>query len=305
MDITLFLFILYYLLYRAILVHFSWLFIGLLAVAYVIFVAYTAKHHGELASDTFRRSGVIDWLRRYFDFGIYKEQRLIPSGPMIYASYPHGFLPLSLLLGYGLHGNLPRVADRVVISPHFFKFPIIRELCLFGGAIAAGKRELARQLHRNRSVILAPEGALGVRAARNYSLNIDALEIGRAPGEHDILQVAWDLNVPVTPVFNIGEQHVFWVGHYLFRDLREYMIRRFSYCFPLLGIGPFPAKISSIIGVPINPRLDDNDTLDKFHRRFAVALAKIIREHTGSDEVSTKLGEWVVGTLELADSPSE
>ena len=300
MDITLIILVIYGLIYYFVLSYLSWTSICVLASVYSVFAAYTAKNHGEMANERFRRSGIINFLRRYFEFEIDNANELSDE-PVIYAAYPHGILPISLLVGYGLHGSLPQIANRVVISPHFFKFPIIRELCLYGGAIAANGRSMMYQFEAGRSVILTPEGAHGVLAARNYVINFDSIDTGYSPGHYDTVKWAWNSKIAIIPVFNTGEERIFWTNQYWLSTLREFMIKRFGYCFPLFCIGPFRAKITSHIGAKVTPRISETDTLSDFRKRFCVALATLIDHHASPSRTSKKLNRWINETLDLVE----
>ena len=136
----------------------------------------------------------------------------IIHGPSLIAVHPHGFLPVSVALGFVLvgQGDHPIIDDKtgkdplIAVTRIVFWIPVIRELCLWGGCIVADKESMIGVLlHGRRSLIVVPGGL-----REGTSLNHDKLRLEFC--HWGFLDIARKAGVTILPIFAQGENRV-WI----------------------------------------------------------------------------------------------
>lgn len=242
------------------------------------------------------RSWPYPWLACHsqVDFKVSRDQRRIVERvdeAVVYAYYPHGLLPVGLVLGFLFHGRLPRFADRVVISWAFFLLPLVREICMWSGAVPPVNAAIRRHLAARRSVAISPEGVDGVLAFAGHKVNLAFGSHGR-PGSRGILHIAWNLGIPVVPVVGDGDERVFSIQPFTAATaLLEFLVKHTGYCFPLFGSGPFYTPVCAHIGEPIEYRSKEAFAL--YENRFYKQLANLFEEHIPRDRRAPGLEQWL------------
>ena len=269
---------------------------------YGYFFAYTSRRIGSMAWSRFRQMKIWDIARAYFKHKIDDPHSIVRRAKgkaVIFALYPHGILPITLIFGFSLHGSAPQIADRVAVSPHFFRLPIIRELCLISGAIPATRRAMEEQIALGRSIIICPEGVRGVLHASNGLVGLDVRPVSDprdwyscCPGDERFYRWVFAAKLPVVPIFSEGEEHVFRTFPNVLRSMRERFIDKWEYCFPLVALGPYPAEITTHIGPSVG-RANREETLSQFDARLARAIWIVLHNNTQSKSRTTAVNQWI------------
>jgi hypothetical protein len=195
-----------------------------------------------------------------------------PRRPHLYACHPHGLSALTAVFGVVMYGTEPMLPDpdnvRIAVADILFTIPIIREWVLACGCISASAEAIAHQLLRQRDVFLTPGGMLEQAMAEYGKSEIIWTRTG-------FCTLAFHYSALLVPVYAIGENSAYSVLN-VFPRFRIGNYRRFGYAFPWAFLGPFPARITPVIGVPLDPlRIYESDAShDRAHRYFNERLRR-------------------------------
>lgn len=192
-----------------------------------------SERTGARASRWFRRLRVWRLLHWWTDF---RADPLERDAPALFAVHPHGFLPVSVALGFALVGRGgPIVRDGtgrdplIAVTLIVFWIPFVREIFLWAGCVAA-ERESMIAILRERSLVVVPGGLRESTLHDHEKLRLLFCHWG-------FLEVARKARVHVVLLFAQGENRV-WVVMPGWTRLRRLASRVAFYPFPTLFI-PF------------------------------------------------------------------
>ncbi len=215
----------------------------------------------------------------------YKNQNAIAkiNGACIFACHPHGIIPATPTLIFGLHGDL-RKTDilrgkvHMICSTLCFRIPIIRELFLWMGGVKADRDIIEKMLANKNKICIIPGGIKELLLMEYNTLNIYDQHSG-------FCNIAFDEGVPLIPVYSHGENKVFWFFKpRLLTWFYNITYKKIGYPFPLFVLGPIPIKLTLVVGEPINPASCKNSNGLKI--KFYKQLEQLIREKHKNDEIS-------------------
>ncbi len=210
--------------------------------------------------------------RRWNDYEIVGGHHVPTSGPALLVLY-HGFVPLDgwyLAARYYLQrGRMIRsLADRFL-----FKTPGLSWVVKNGGAIP-GERQPAVQMLRAGEIVIVSPG--GVREALAPHSRHYLLMWGERTG---FAHVALEADVPVLPVFTRNVEELYRSPGSGSRPVQAiYEATRWPVT-PIVGLGlmPFPVKLTTYIGEPIQPV--HGETAESLRDRTRAALQALIGAH--------------------------
>lgn len=206
-----------------------------------------------------RSEGIAVTLRNYFRI---RRQEINRSGRNhIYLLSPHGILAASSL-GILTWEEGPLLA----VHSWFFHVPLVRALMLRHGAIDSNEVTLRTHLQAGHSIAIYPDGtrAMGkpfLPPTRRYV--------------YGIVRIAYELRVPIVPVYCIGEKELCW--HWKGEWNWVTFIRRASYIligYPIPTVfvpswfltGSRPPPLILTFGQPIHPI--HYDALEAFQKKY-------------------------------------
>ena len=191
-----------------------------------------------------------------------------------------------------------------------FKIPIVNRIAVGLGCISADKEVICSMLDKGRDILIHPEGVQSILIndrdklelyvdpdyEKKMKLKIEMDKIQPAsfitsrlytqldkifnyerhhPLEHrGFLDIAWEKQIPVVPIFHEGENRVYKTWKIL-PTLRFLTTKLWGYPLPTFFIGPIPTKLTSHIGPPVIP-YTSIETKDKFINRFFKELFILI-----------------------------
>ena len=192
-----------------------------------------AERTGVRASRWFRRLRVWRILHAWTDFRSEVHPRETVA---LFAVHPHGFLPVSVALGFALVGRggpiISDGSDRdplIAITRLVFWIPFVREIFLWAGCVTA-ERAVMVAILRERSLVVVPGGL-------RESTVLDHARMRFLFCHWGFLSVAREASVSIVPIFAQGENRV-WVVMPGWSRLRRFATRAMLYPFPTLFV-PF------------------------------------------------------------------
>lgn len=126
------------------------------------------------------------------------------GGPAVFACTPHGILALGTIATFLLPGTFSVFArSRIATSRLFMRIPLLNWLFRLLGCVDATAEAMGEVLKNGEALVLIPEGHRGQVAAlygRTLQFSAERMSTG-------FLYMAWDMRVPVYPVFHDTEIH--------------------------------------------------------------------------------------------------
>lgn len=238
----------------------------LMAYVYGRFSYYNgAEYDGRWRNNTLRSLRVWRLFHMYFGFEISMPFRFRPTRRgAIYAAYPHGFCPVSVMLATMFPGGTHSIDSVLGVSSNLFATPIVRELCLIFGCVSVDKRTLTHLLGtQNANVVLLPGGAKEM-CGLDGKTHLGFLKLG------------WDLKIDVYPIFLCGEDRVFHVFD-IFPKLRKLTTSWIGYPLPSPFIGPLPVKLKACVCRPVHPTNHRN--FESFTKMFFRRLSRTTKQN--------------------------
>ena len=220
-------------------------------------------------------AGLVDRLgRRWHDYQVCGAEQIPRDRGSLLVFY-HGLVPVD---GYLLTARLYRehgLFARALADRWLFELPGLSTLVRAGGAVPAAPETARSLLDAGYPVLVSPGGVREAIAGRPGFYRVTW---GDRQG---FARLALDAHVPILPVFseNIEEAYRAPFAHArLFQALYE---RTRLPLVPIVGLGllPFPVKLRTWIGEPIEPR--DGETAAALRDRTREALQALIDAHQG------------------------
>ena len=111
--------------------------------------------------DALRTHPVWTLPQAYFPVRLLRLKALDPARKYVFGWHPHGILVLSRIHVYGgvWERMFPGVPFRVLGASPMFRVPLCREICLWMGAVDAGRATASRALNEGISVVVYPGGS--------------------------------------------------------------------------------------------------------------------------------------------------
>lgn len=237
--------------------------------------------------DALRRHAVWTLSQGYFPATLRRTKRLDPKEKYVFGWHPHGILILSRIHVYGgaWERLFPGLAVRVLGASPMFFLPGCREICLWMGAVDAGRVTAERVLRANVSVAVYPGGSKEIFETDPNS-KTTTLVLRERKG---FVRLAIRNGASLVPVFVFGEKRCYErlnvnakVRDWLLRSLRIPLIvfwGRFFTWYPL------KAKQTVVFGAPIattnttDERDDGRDASASDDARFAARVDRLHAEY--------------------------
>jgi 1-acyl-sn-glycerol-3-phosphate acyltransferase len=187
----------------------------------------------------------------------------------------HGFMPLDgwfflarMYLEHGLH--IRALTDRWLLAT-----PGLRRLVDIGQAVSADPDEGLRLLSQGHTLLVAPGGT---REAIKGKPRHYQVTWGQRVG---FARLALRANVPLIPIFGENVEEIFRSPFVHARPFQAFYERTRWPIVPLAGLGPlpFPVKVRTWVGQPVEPRPDD--TPEILRDRVRDELQALIDAHQG------------------------
>jgi len=252
--------------------------------------------------DALRRHAVWTLSQGYFPATLRRTKRLDPKQKYVFGWHPHGILILSRIHVYGgaWERLFPGLAIRVLGASPMFFLPGCREICLWMGAVDAGRATAERVLRANVSVAVYPGGSREIFETDPNSKTTTLVLRGRK----GFIRLAIRNGASLVPVFVFGEKRCYErlnvnakVRDWLLRSLRIPLIvfwGRFFTWYPL------KAKQTVVFGAPIattatreeSPKNENDENendaaddarfaarVDRLHAEYCDAVVALFEKH--------------------------
>jgi diacylglycerol O-acyltransferase 2-like protein 6 len=206
------------------------------------------------------------------------------NGPVLFASEPHGVLPLG-----AYWGNLNIVANQKILccmSSSILKIPIMKHLLTWTDAISADKITMSRHLNLGYSLNICPGGVKEVGYLGNPNTCVMFLRT-----RYGFTKLALEHGTSIVPSVTFGLQNAYdyWVPKW---DIIRPLASRLGF-YPMifLGLGgipffqPKPCAMSVVVGSPIILPKIPNPTTDeivKYHSLFIGEIERLFEEYKGA-----------------------
>jgi len=211
-----------------------------------------------------------------------------PNKKYVFGWHPHGILILSRIHVYGgvWETLFPGVDIRVLGASPMFKLPGCREICLWMGAVDAGRRTAEHVLKAGKSVVVYPGGSREIFDTDPNSAETRC-HLTKRKG---FVRLALKHGAELVPVFVFGEKRCYRRLNVPVR-LRDWLLRRLK--IPLIVFWgrwctwyPLPSKQTVVFGAPIAPpalsegQLEPTaDQVDELHARYTAAVVELYETH--------------------------
>ena len=237
--------------------------------------------------------GLSVWAIPQWYFGglkMYANPSTALSGPLIFASFPHGMMSASTVFRHMAHGKQQRNMDNVTVSPWFFRIPLLRELVMLAGGIPHDNRIIKGALADNRRVLVSPEGVMGIVAGQSQKLDMHLHENTTTYRRRDgIFHLAKLLDVPVVVLYTHNE-HAVTCGTTVFNKLQRWLIHKAGLCSPCFFLGPIPAVVTIYSSPPIMP---SEISITAFKDEIYRSLCGLVVVHTSPKNLSANMINWL------------
>lgn len=244
--------------------------------------------------DALRLHGVWRLSQGYFPATLRRTTKLDPKKKYVFGWHPHGILILSRIHTYG--GNwealFPNVKFRVLGATPMFYVPGCREICLWMGAVDAGRKTAERVLNSGLSISVYPGGSREIFETDPKSRNTVAV-LRRRKG---FVRLAVRNGAELVPVFVFGEKKCYKRLN-VPAKARDFLLKTLK--IPLIVFWgrfgtwyPFKAKQTVVFGAPIkttfNEAVDEDDEkraerfekhVDRLHATYCDAVAALFEKH--------------------------
>lgn len=219
--------------------------------------------------------------RWYNGFESIGTEYIPKQGPALIVFY-HGLMPLDAwyfgLQYYLESGRLIRgLADRWL-----FKAPGLKQLVEAVGGIEGSPDIACKLLNEGYLVGVSPGGTREAISGSNHNYKLVwKTRVGFA-------KLAIDCNVPIIPGFTKNVEELYrapLVDHPFFQNLYE---KTRIPIVPIIGLGllPFPVKLQTILGEPIQPQ--EGETPEALAARVKSSIEALIQQHQPKDQTILK-----------------
>ncbi|KAF4675153.1 hypothetical protein FOL47_008160 [Perkinsus chesapeaki] len=204
---------------------------------------------------------------------ILEDEEAVNSLPkVVYCAHPHGVVPfIHPFLICNVKHKLCPLGARVL-----FKLPLMRELCLWYGAIDANKKTALEALKQDFSVSIVIGGTREqmIPFSPTHDTIVCKTRMGYA-------RLAYEAGrVPIVPAYCFGQSIAHDTGHFMLAFRQR--IQR------LIGVAlPFPKSIlpkylkdfALVVGKPL--MWEETDTPDTMHKKYVAAVDDLFYRYRG------------------------
>ena len=238
--------------------------------------------------DRLRQHPIWTLTQSYFPAKLIRTKKLDPSKKYVFGWHPHGILILSRIHVYGGVWELlfPGVPFRVLGASPMFKMPGCREICLWMGAVDAGRKTAARVLREGLSVAVYPGGSREIFSTDPNSSETK-IYLQKRRG---FVRLAMQHGADLVPVFIFGEKRCYKrlnvpasVRDWLLRVLKIPLIVFWGRWFTWY---PYRATQTCVFGAPIatGPGMNEGETPSEedvaaMHAKYTAAVVEIFEKH--------------------------
>lgn len=238
--------------------------------------------------DALRTHPIWTLSQAYFPVRLLRLKALDPARKYVFGWHPHGILILSRIHVYGgvWERMFPGVPFRVLGASPMFRMPLCREICLWMGAVDAGRTTASRALDEGISVVVYPGGSREIFDTDPNSTETKIYLTKR----RGFVRLAMRHGADLVPVFVFGEKRCYRrlnvpVG------VRDWLLRALK--IPLIvfwGRGftwyPMAAPQTCVFGEPIPTGRErtggeepTEEEVAKMHAEYVDAVVRLFEEH--------------------------
>eukprot|EP00004_Rigifila_ramosa_P016271 TRINITY_DN3840_c0_g1_i4.p1 TRINITY_DN3840_c0_g1~~TRINITY_DN3840_c0_g1_i4.p1 ORF type:complete len:341 (+),score=45.75 TRINITY_DN3840_c0_g1_i4:712-1734(+) len=172
---------------------------------------------------SFRDHPIWDLATSWSQLTSIREQPLDPQKKYVFGIHPHGILILSRVGAYGglWPTMFPGLDYRVLGATPMFLLPGARDLCLWMGAVDAGKRTADNCLKKGISLMIYPGGSEEI-----FETDPDS-ETTTLISRKGFVRLAFQHGASVVPVFVFGEKWMYKRLH-ISEKVRKFFLRVFK-----------------------------------------------------------------------------
>jgi 2-acylglycerol O-acyltransferase 2 len=206
----------------------------------------------------------------------------------IIATFPHGTASdYRILMDGVLDQVFPNIYSniRTLAASVLFLIPIVREFCLWTGAIDASRPVAEKALDKGLSLMVMPGGE------SEQIRTIYQRERVYLKNRKGFLKLAMKKGVPVVPMYVFGCSDYYRTSNILMAP-RLWLVKNLGICIPFaVGLWgsilvPLPVKTTIVVGEPLSFKVKDAknpaaEELDEAHEMFCKSLTKLFDEHKG------------------------
>jgi hypothetical protein len=217
-----------------------------------------------------------------------KRTKALPSHgkKYVFGWHPHGILILSRIHAYGgvWESLFPGIDFRVLGATPMFYVPGCREICLWMGAVDAGRRTAERVLRAGLSLVVYPGGSKEIfHTDPNSSATTVVLNARKG-----FVRLAASAGADLVPVFVFGEKKCYERLN-VHANVRDWFLNTLK--IPLIVFWgrygtwyPFRAKQTVVFGAPISTLKKDGSKstdadVDALHAEYRDALVALFEAH--------------------------
>ena len=220
----------------------------------------------------------------YFPARLKRTVQLNPSKKYVFGWHPHGILILSRIHVYGgvWEKLFPGIPFRVLGASPMFFVPGCREICLWFGAVDAGRKTAENVLRNNMSVAVYPGGSREIFSTDPNS-SITTVVLNKRKG---FVKLAVKESAELVPVFVFGEKKCYKrlnvpvkIRDWLLKNLKIPLIIFWG---RFLTWYPFMAEQTVVFGEPIetgNVDVNSEDEINQLHAKYVDAVIKLFETH--------------------------
>lgn len=281
-------------------VFFPWLAIPLLIAYYTRWYFHRSVSIGEGAPWPWLREH--DWrmasMRSFFRFKLHLPDELSNPDKMednaqfVLCCHPHGvtsgFRGMLDGLLVGENRMLPNVKDwRALAASVLFTMPLIRELCLWSGAIDASRESANECLEAGHSLQIMPGGEMEQMLTR---YGHESVYLKKRKG---FVRLALKHKTGLIPCYVFGCVDMYRTSSFLI-DYRMWLMKHYHVAIPLFtgehGLfgASFKVPLNAVFGPPLKMpemselaegEMPDRALVDKVHAQYIVALKKVFDDN--------------------------
>jgi hypothetical protein len=205
---------------------------------------------------------------------------------------------MGLFSGFGLHGGIFSSLDVVYMLPGIlFRIPLLRDLLLWTGAVAAGidaEGTILELLKRGRSVAYCPSGMRDILQYTDPTVQGEqAQQVLVQKPSKGIFEFARQHKIFLVPVMISGEaqRYSFYKSHRV-HSMQQRALDWCGWPFPLmfvpkvLGAAP-PPRLALFVGTPMDPSVQQD--VDSFYRLFFGQVQGL--SNVGTDQTTIQIAE--------------
>ncbi|KAG5176427.1 diacylglycerol acyltransferase [Tribonema minus] len=255
-----------------------------ITLAYAPSFLRPSHHLGDRKWPALVRAAFWTHVHRYLSLKVERLAELDPSKQYVFGLHPHGILVLSRAATYGpvWPTLFPGIDTRTLAATPLFQAPLVREICLWLGAVDARRAVAAKILAQGTSILLYPGGSREIFTTDGDSKET-VLELSRRLG---FIRLAVQSGASLVPVFTFGEK---WAYSRVMAPRRVWRAALRYFKFPLIAFWgrwftctPRRVRLGMVVGRPIEVKQCSEPSVDELRvimGVYAAAVRQLFEEH--------------------------